>query len=93
MKRKITSDFIENCEKKFCEDSTNIIARNAINSIGVLLSTINSKRANEISHIFLNSVKKPNIKATNQGASGRCWMFASLNIFTEASSTLYSVGS
>jgi bleomycin hydrolase len=29
----------------------------------------------------MNSIKKKNLKATNQGHSGRCWMFASLNLF------------
>lgn len=85
MKRKIetelSEEFIKKCQKDFHSDPQNIIARNAINSVGSMLSTTNSTRVNEISHIFLNSIKKPHLKATNQGASGRCWMFAALNTF------------
>jgi bleomycin hydrolase len=77
----ISEQFLAECEKKFKSDPVNIVAKNAINSVGSMFSTINSSRVNEISHIFLNSVKKKNLRATNQGASGRCWMFAALNTF------------
>ena len=77
----ISPQFIEQCEKKFKANPANIIARNAINSTGLMFSTMNSTRVNETSHIFLNSVKKHHLRATNQGASGRCWMFAALNTF------------
>jgi bleomycin hydrolase len=85
MKRKLESEiseeFLKKCQEEFRKDPINIIARNAINSVGSMLGTINSNRVNQISHVFLNSVKKPYLKATNQGASGRCWMFAALNTF------------
>lgn len=84
LKRKletISPEFISECEKKFKSDRANIIARNAINSTGLMFSTMNSNRINEINHIFLNTVKKQHVRATNQGASGRCWMFAALNTF------------
>jgi bleomycin hydrolase len=84
LKRKldcIDDTFISDCEKKFDSDPLNKIAKNAINSMGSMFSTMNSERVNEISHLFLNSVKKKHVRATNQGASGRCWMFAGLNIF------------
>jgi len=32
----------------------------------------------------MNSVKKKELKATNQGHSGRCWMYAGLNVFRHA---------
>jgi bleomycin hydrolase len=77
----ISEEFLSECEEKFYSEQANIIAKNAINSVGSMFSTINSKRVNEISHIFLNSVKRKNLRSTNQGASGRCWMFAALNTF------------
>ena len=77
----ISEDFISQCEKKFNSDPSNVIAKNAINSVGSMFSTVNSSRVNEISHIFLNSVKRKNLRSTNQGSSGRCWMFAALNTF------------
>lgn len=77
----ISEEFLEDCEKKFKSDPLNIVAKNSINAVGSMFSTINADRVNEISHVFLNSVKRKNLRATNQGASGRCWMFAALNTF------------
>lgn len=77
----ISEDFLNSCEKKFKDDPINIVARNAIVSVGSMFSTINSNRVNELSYVFMNTVKKKNLKATNQGHSGRCWMFAALNTF------------
>lgn len=77
----ISLNFIDRCEKKFKGEPSNIIVRNSISSVGSVLSTIDTTRLNTIDHIFINSVKRKHIKATDQGSSGRCWMFASLNIF------------
>ncbi len=77
----ISDSFIAKCETEFKQHPENIIAKNAITSVGSSFSTIDSNRLKDISHIFLNSVKRKNVKATNQGASGRCWIFAALNMF------------
>lgn len=77
----ITPEFLNECQEEFNRDPANIIARNAVVTVGCQFSTTNSNRLNEISHVFLNTVKKRNLKATNQGQSGRCWMFAALNTF------------
>lgn len=77
----ISDKFLTKCENEFKQDPLNIITRNSVNAIGSLLSTMNSNRIQEISHIFHVSVKRPHVRATNQGASGRCWIFAALNMF------------
>jgi len=77
----IDQKFLNECEIDFYKNPSNIITRNAIVSIGSMITTIDSKRVNHINHVFMNSIKKKNTKATNQGRSGRCWMFAGLNIF------------
>jgi len=81
MKRGITDEFLQECEDNFSSDPANIIARNSIVSVGSIYATTDSNRLNELSHIFLNTVKHKNLKATDQGSSGRCWMFAALNTF------------
>lgn len=81
MKRKLDDEFIQECSKNFKANPANVIAKNAINSVGSQFATINSTRLNQINHNFTYTVKSPTTKATNQKASGRCWMFASLNIF------------
>ena len=77
----LSTPFIKSCEAYFNSDPVNIFKRNCINAVGSSLLSTNSKRLNEISYTFLNSVKKKGVKATNQGDSGRCWMFSGLNIF------------
>lgn len=86
MRRKIgscTNDepFLKKCRTEFESKPENVISRNSINSVGLVLSCTDSKRKGEISHVFLHTLKKKNTKATNQGRSGRCWMFAGLNMF------------
>lgn len=73
--------FIEECEVDFYKDPKNIISRNAVVALGSMLTTINSNHLNTIDHVFMNSIKKRNLKSTNQGRSGRCWMFSGLNMF------------
>lgn len=77
----INPEFINECQSEFNENPTNIIARNAVVAMGSTLSTMNSNRVNYINHVFMNTIKKKNLKATNQGRSGRCWMFSGLNMF------------
>lgn len=77
----IDDQLLADCENEFLNDRANIIARNVVTSVGSTLSTMDSRRVNNISHIFINTVKKKNLKATNQGSSGRCWLFGGLNMF------------
>jgi bleomycin hydrolase len=79
LERELSTPFINSCEAYFNSDPVNIFKRNCINAVGSSLLSTNSKRLNEISYTFLNSVKKKGVKATNQGDSGRCWMFSGLN--------------
>jgi bleomycin hydrolase len=77
----INPEFIKECEDKFKADQSNIISRNAVVTIGSMLATTDSNRLNDIDHIFMNTLKRKNLKATDQGRSGRCWMFSGLNLF------------
>lgn len=77
----INPDFLCECQEKFNSNPSNIICRNSVVTMGSMLSTIDSNRLNNIDHIFMNTLKRKNTKATNQGRSGRCWMFSGLNLF------------
>ncbi len=79
--RKITAEFIKKCRVEFSNDQKNIITRNAIVTVGTVLAATNSEEVNKVNHVFLNTLKAEHVKATNQGHSGRCWMFAGLNMF------------
>lgn len=77
----ITEEFTKRCRTEFNANPENIFKRNAIVATGSLIPATDSNEARKVTHIFLNTIKKKNLKATNQGMSGRCWMFAGLNIF------------
>lgn len=77
----INESFLQECDQNFLNNPSNKIAKNAIVSMGSLLTTINADHLSNINHIFMNTLKKKDVKATNQGHSGRCWLFSGLNIF------------
>ena len=77
----INLNFLLQCKDNFNKNPSNVISRNAIVSIGSMLATTNSNQLNTIDHVFMNTLKKKHLKATNQGSSGRCWMYSALNIF------------
>ena len=67
--------------EEFNSDPTNILVKNAVTSVGSTLVSVDSNESRKTTHLFMNSLKKFNLKATNQGHSGRCWMFSGLNVF------------
>jgi|SRR3989338_894900 len=77
----ITKKYIKKYRKDFNNYESNIKDRNAIVSVGSIFASTNSNEANKITHIFLNTLKPEHANATDQAQSGRCWMFAGLNIF------------
>ena len=87
MKRKfveLTDEFEEECSNDFNDTKENKLKLNVVTNIGSYFPTIDHKSIRKISHIFLNTLKKKHTKATNQGQTGRCWMFAALNVLRHA---------
>jgi len=72
---------LERFRREFEHDLTNTLAMNAVTSVGAHNAALDSSKANRVSHHFLNTLKPPGIRATNQASSGRCWMFAGLNLY------------
>ena len=73
----ITREFINQCRTDFNSNPENIFKRNAIVATGSLMPATDSNEARKVTHIFLNSIKKKDLKATNQGMSKMldvCWI-------------------
>lgn len=68
-------------KQNFENDPTNEIAKNAVTCVGAQNASLDNDKANQVSHVFLNTLKPHNLRATNQEGSGRCWMFAGLNMY------------
>lgn len=75
---RLSIDKINDYEKEFLEDKRNIVAMNAATYNGV------QKVARDVNALkdepFAFNVDIKNGEVTNQKQSGRCWMFASMNV-------------
>lgn len=75
---RLSIDKINEYEKEFLEDKRNIVAMNAATYNGV------QKVARDVNALkdepFAFNVDIKNGDVTNQNKSGRCWMFASMNV-------------
>ncbi len=77
--KKISLEKIQILKKTFTSTPRYCIARNALTRSSLAQSALNWDRFRKISHTFSNVV--PNeLKITAQKQSGRCWIFAALNL-------------
>ena len=65
-------------ETRFFERPENRIAMNAVTNAGYLAAATDRRIANTRHHTFSHLIRTPG--ATNQKQSGRCWLFAGLNL-------------
>lgn len=63
----------------FRSDPRKRLGRNAVVTVGAKHACTDTDVKNRISHNFLVTAKGAHTKATDQGQSGRCWLFAGLN--------------
>jgi len=79
MSRGVTKAQIEEFRKSFDSDPSATVAQNAISNAD--LSTLALRRDLVQDMDFSFSTKLDDWNATNQRRSGRCWLFATLNLF------------
>ena len=70
---------IEDMRKEFSSDSSAKVAQNAVTSNNLSTVALRRDLVQEVDFTF--STKLDEWKATNQKSSGRCWLFATLNLF------------
>ena len=80
MNMEITKETLLAFSVKFDAQKSNAVAMAAVTANGLLKSIINNKVCRSVSHEFSLTLPKGNV--TNQGNSGRCWIFAALNILS-----------
>lgn len=79
MEEKLTLNKIKDFRKTFNKSKINKIASNAVQRNGLLNSAFDSEVARKYNPVFSLELEDfPSV--TNQKSSGRCWMFASLNL-------------
>jgi bleomycin hydrolase len=78
-RKKISDVFLRKCRTEFSSDPKNILLRNVVVNSGLTQAATDTEEAKKISHIFSNTIVG-DVKATDQESSGRCWIFAGLNV-------------
>lgn len=75
---KLDKEFFEKSKSNFANDRANIIAQNSVVNNGILDASFNRFEDDSNRHTFNIELKEKDIR--NQKQSGRCWMFAALNV-------------
>lgn len=77
--RNIDIKLIKNYDKKYREDKSNLVIENAIIKNGIRASAMDNEIVKK--HTFQFSIETKSVgSVTNQKQSGRCWIFAALNM-------------
>lgn len=74
----INTKLLKKFEKMYDLDTTNELMENAISNVGIREASKNKRVINKHDFIFNEQIEIKNI--TNQKQSGRCWLFAALNM-------------
>lgn len=74
----ITKEFLQNSREKFYKDRANRVAQRAAVNNGLAEASVNRVEDERNRHTFNIELKEKEIR--NQKQSGRCWMFAALNL-------------
>lgn len=75
---KLDKNLYKELKEIYDKDPSNKIIANAISNVGIREASLNKNIINRHNFIFSNEVKTNDI--TNQKKTGRCWMFAALNM-------------
>ncbi len=78
-KKTISPEKLLKYKNELSKDSSFCLARNAVARVDLHEVAMNWDQFAQVDHVFSNSVK-PELKATSQFQSGRCWIFAALNL-------------
>jgi bleomycin hydrolase len=65
--------------KEFLSNPTNKILQNVLSKNDLTKMAIN-REVMQLDHSLISQKTNPRVKVTNQKSSGRCWMFAALNV-------------
>jgi bleomycin hydrolase len=79
MNKELSVKELTKFKRNFSKNKLNKVAANAVQKNGVFNSAFNSEAAREVQPVFSVEVKDAGA-VTNQKQSGRCWMFAGLNV-------------
>ncbi|WP_309714149.1 C1 family peptidase [Armatimonas sp.] len=87
MQTSLNDEVLQKCRATLAADPVARIARNAVAKTAIKAVALNRDAVTRLTHTYSHTVKTG--KTTSQNSSGRCWMFAGLNLFrTQIAETL-----
>lgn len=86
---KIDKEFLEKQEKEFASDRALRVAQRAASNTGLIDASISLSETKGNRHEF--NVLVPETKIRNQKKSGRCWIFAAMNVLESKLTKKYNI--
>jgi len=87
--KQIKKGELKQLNKTYKNNNVNLIARNALNRVSISDLVKNNTQSSSTQNNF--SINLDTLKVTNQMQSGRCWIFAGLNILREYTAKKYKL--
>ncbi|KAK7604711.1 hypothetical protein V9T40_005897 [Parthenolecanium corni] len=76
----LSEETIEKLKATFYDDPKNVLAQNACTRVEPLEICTSRCRVQETQHVFSHKIENEGKPISNQKATGRCWIFACLNV-------------
>lgn len=76
----LTTEVLNQLRTKFYADDRNVLAQNICTKANPIEACASRKILEESSHVFTHKIETEGKPMTNQKNSGRCWLFAILNV-------------
>lgn len=76
----LSADTLQKFRNSFYADAKNILAQNVCTRVDPLDVCMSRKHLEETQHVFTHKIETEAKPITNQKNSGRCWIFATLNV-------------
>ncbi|XP_058799413.1 bleomycin hydrolase isoform X2 [Phymastichus coffea] len=76
----LTKELLSQMRSKFYAESRNLQAQNVCSRIDPLEACLSRSTAQATNHVFQHKIETEGKPVTNQKHSGRCWLFAALNV-------------
>lgn len=76
----LTKEILSQLRTKFYSEPRNLQAQNVCSRVDPLEACISRKCIETTNHIFKHKIETEGKPVTNQKSSGRCWLFATMNV-------------
>ncbi|XP_015176808.1 PREDICTED: bleomycin hydrolase [Polistes dominula] len=87
----LTPEVLSQFRSKFYADPRNVQAQNVCTKTNPIEACISRKVLEETQHVFTHKIDTEGKPMTNQKNSGRCWIFATLNVIRTAFMKQYNL--